>query len=109
MKKKIIVLIFGGAGICLLALLLYQCSQIFTESNSVSAVVQQIIGQGREEIEEQEEMKKIAITFDDGPHPYYTEQLLDGLKKREVKATFFVTGEHAALHPEIIKRMQEDA
>ena len=52
--------------------------------------------------------KKIALTFDDGPHPYYTEQLLDGLKKRGVKATFFVTGEHAELHPEVIKRMSEE-
>ncbi len=52
--------------------------------------------------------KKIALTFDDGPHPYYTEQLLDGLKERGVRATFFVTGEHAELHPDIIKRMQEE-
>lgn len=54
------------------------------------------------------EQKKIALTFDDGPHPYYTEQLLDGLKERGVVATFFVTGEHAALHPDVIIRMQED-
>lgn len=54
------------------------------------------------------EAMKIALTFDDGPHPYYTEQLLDGLKEREVKATFFVTGEHAEMHPDIIKRMQEE-
>ena len=52
--------------------------------------------------------KKIAITFDDGPHPQYTEQLLDGLKERGVKATFFVTGEHAELHPDIIARMSEE-
>lgn len=51
---------------------------------------------------------KIALTFDDGPHPYYTEQLLDGLKERGVCATFFVTGEHAELHPDIVKRMQEE-
>lgn len=51
---------------------------------------------------------KIAITFDDGPHPRYTEQLLDGLKARGVKATFFVTGEHASIHPEIIKRIKEE-
>lgn len=54
------------------------------------------------------EEKKIALTFDDGPHPSYTEQLLDGLKERGVHATFFVTGEHAKLHPDIIKRMQEE-
>lgn len=52
--------------------------------------------------------KKIAITFDDGPHPHYTQQLLDGLQERGVKATFFVTGEHAELYPEVIKRMSEE-
>ena len=57
---------------------------------------------------ENDNLKKIAITFDDGPHPSYTEQLLDGLKERGVHATFFVTGEHAGLHPEIIKRMQNE-
>lgn len=54
------------------------------------------------------ELQKIAITFDDGPHPHYTEQLLDGLKERGVHATFFVTGEHAELHPDIIKRMYDE-
>ena len=58
--------------------------------------------------QESDERVKIALTFDDGPHPYYTEQLLDGLKERGVHATFFVTGEHAALHPDIIERMQEE-
>ena len=55
-----------------------------------------------------EQIKKVALTFDDGPHPSYTEQLLDGLKERGVKATFFVTGEHAALHPDVIERMSEE-
>ena len=58
--------------------------------------------------EDSKSPRKIAITFDDGPHPYYTEQLLDGLKDRNVKATFFVTGEHAELHPDIIERMSEE-
>lgn len=52
--------------------------------------------------------KKIALTFDDGPHPHYTSQLLDGLKERGVQATFFVTGEHAQMHPEIIERMHKE-
>lgn len=52
--------------------------------------------------------KKIALTFDDGPHPFYTEQLLDGLAERGVVATFFVTGEHAALHPEVVERMHRE-
>jgi len=54
------------------------------------------------------EIHKIALTFDDGPHPSYTEKLLDGLKERGVVVTFFVTGEHAVLHPDIIKRMHEE-
>ena len=52
--------------------------------------------------------KKIALTFDDGPHPYYTEQLLDGLKERNVKATFFVLGKHAEQYPELVKRMSDE-
>ena len=54
------------------------------------------------------DIRRVALTFDDGPHPVYTEKLLDGLKERGVKATFFVTGEHAELHPEIIKRMHDE-
>lgn len=60
--------------------------------------------EGEERLEEAD-VKKIAITFDDGPHPSYTAQLLDGLKERGIHATFFVTGEHAELHPDIIERM----
>lgn len=62
-------------------------------------------GEGEQQ-EEQE--KKIAITFDDGPHPVYTEKLLDGLKERDVKATFFVLGQKAEACPEIIERMEEE-
>ena len=54
------------------------------------------------------ESKKVAITFDDGPHYAYTKVLLDGLKERAVVATFFVTGEHAALHPDLVKRMHDE-
>ena len=53
-------------------------------------------------------IRHVAITFDDGPHPVYTERLLDGLKERGVHATFFVTGENAELHPDLIKRMSEE-
>ena len=47
----------------------------------------------------------IALTFDDGPNPEYTVQLLDLLKKYGVKATFFVVGSKVNRNPEIIKRM----
>lgn len=61
-----------------------------------------------DEVKDYDESLKIAITFDDGPHPYYTEQLLDGLKERNVPASFFVTGEHAQLHPDIIERIVKE-
>ena len=54
------------------------------------------------------EPKKIALTFDDGPHPVYTKILLDGLAERGVKASFFVTGENAEKYPELILRMQKE-
>lgn len=54
------------------------------------------------------EKGKIAITFDDGPHPLYTEPLLEGLKERGITATFFVTGKNASLYPEIIRRIEKD-
>lgn len=46
----------------------------------------------------------IAITFDDGPHPTLTPQLLDMLKQRGIHATFFVIGSMAKEHPEILQR-----
>lgn len=52
--------------------------------------------------------KKIALTFDDGPHPKYTIKLLDGLKERNVKVTFFIIGENAKNNPDVIKRIYED-
>ena len=59
-------------------------------------------------IGESDVSRKIALTFDDGPHPIYTPELLEGLKERGVVATFFVTGANATLYPELIAQMQED-
>jgi peptidoglycan-N-acetylglucosamine deacetylase len=46
----------------------------------------------------------IAMTFDDGPHETLTPKLLDLLAQKGIKATFFVLGENAERHPEILKR-----
>ena len=50
---------------------------------------------------------KIALTFDDGPHPVYTPMLLEGLQKRGVKATFFLIGKNIEGNEEIVKQMAE--
>ena len=54
------------------------------------------------------EKPKIALTFDDGPSLNWTPMLLDGLKERGVKATFFLIGENAEANPEIVKRIYEE-
>ncbi|MBG9737614.1 polysaccharide deacetylase family protein [Paenibacillus alvei] len=52
--------------------------------------------------------RHIAFTFDDGPDPDYTPELLDLLRERGVKATFFVLGSKAEKYPELVKRMHEE-
>lgn len=52
--------------------------------------------------------KGIALTFDDGPNPEYTTQLLELLKKYEIKATFFVVGSKVERNKEMVKRMHQE-
>lgn len=47
----------------------------------------------------------IALTFDDGPHNEYTNEVLQILRKENVKATFFVVGKEAEKYPELVKTM----
>ena len=52
--------------------------------------------------------KKVAITFDDGPNAEFTPILLEGLKERNVKATFFLLGKEAEKYPEIVEQMHKE-
>ena len=54
------------------------------------------------------EAPKIAITFDDGPNSHCTGRLLDGLKKRGVKATFFLISKKVKENPDLVKRLDEE-
>ncbi|OCA80942.1 polysaccharide deacetylase family protein [Pseudobacillus wudalianchiensis] len=49
----------------------------------------------------------IALTFDDGPHPLYTPQLLDLLEKHKAKATFFIVGSKARTYPHIVQDIRK--
>ena len=49
--------------------------------------------------------KAVAITFDDGPDPLTAPLLLKLLSTKQVQATFFITGEKAAAHPELVKEI----
>lgn len=50
----------------------------------------------------------VALTFDDGPNPYVTPELLDVLRRERVHATFFVVGRAARAHPELVRRIADD-
>jgi len=50
--------------------------------------------------------KTIALTFDDGPHPRYTPQILKILEEHRIPATFFVIGQNAQRNPEVLKQIQ---
>ncbi|MCY1691279.1 polysaccharide deacetylase family protein [Exiguobacterium sp. SL14] len=50
----------------------------------------------------------VALTFDDGPDPVYTAELLDLLQQEGIQATFFVVGHKAEAHPDIIRRIHEE-
>ncbi|MDM5431112.1 polysaccharide deacetylase family protein [Bacillus mycoides] len=52
--------------------------------------------------------KIVAITFDDGPHPVFTPQILDILAKYNAKATFFVAGNKVKRFPAILKRQVKE-
>lgn len=52
--------------------------------------------------------RTISLTFDDGPDPVYTPQLLDLLSARHVPATFFVTGTQMLKYPDIMRRLTRE-
>lgn len=46
--------------------------------------------------------RRLYLTFDDGPHPQVTPELLSLLKEHDVKATFFIIGKHAKQNPDLL-------
>ncbi len=54
------------------------------------------------------EDKRVALTFDDGPHPVYTKMLLEGLAERNVHASFFVIGKNISGREDLIAKMYEE-
>lgn len=50
----------------------------------------------------------VALTFDDGPNPVYTREILQVLRDYDVKATFFVVGANVAKHPEVATEIVQE-
>ncbi|MBO5355305.1 MAG: polysaccharide deacetylase family protein [Clostridia bacterium] len=51
---------------------------------------------------------RIALTFDDGPHPKYTPLILDILEEFEIHATFFAVGSNVEAYPDLVKRIAKE-
>jgi peptidoglycan/xylan/chitin deacetylase (PgdA/CDA1 family) len=51
---------------------------------------------------------EVVLTFDDGPHPPTTAKVLAALSQECVRATFFLIGQHAAEHPDMVKRIARE-
>jgi peptidoglycan-N-acetylglucosamine deacetylase len=49
--------------------------------------------------------RRIALTFDDGPHPRWTPRILDVLARREVRASFFLVGQRAQQAPGVVRAL----
>ncbi|MEX1207132.1 MAG: polysaccharide deacetylase family protein [Acidimicrobiia bacterium] len=92
-------LLYGGAGLdsC------YGGSQVDRADSCESPVATEV--GDRPPVRSQPGPQSVALTFDDGPHPYYTPAVLDVLARYGVKATFFVVGAKAAAYPGLIQRM----
>ena len=110
MKKKrnrqIIYCIFLAV-LILMGLFLKKKSDRIQAVNSQNVVSEQ--AEKKSDLEQEEELPpRVALTFDDGPHRIYTKNLLDGLRERGVKATFFVVGENIPGNEDLIRQMEAD-
>lgn len=104
--KKLPILI--GVNIILLLINIIFVSDVSFGTNSSSETMEVIPTENNTQNTQTEVKKKIALTFDDGPHEKYTPMLLDGLKERNVSASFFLMGKNAEAYPEIVKRIKEE-
>lgn len=52
--------------------------------------------------------RQFALTFDDGPHPEYTPQILEALRAEGVRATFFVLADRAERYPDLVRRIVDE-
>ena len=84
-----------------LCIFLLFCHFYTTTENSLSQTA------GRTSVTK-EEAPRVALTFDDGPNAKYTPLLLEGLRKRNIHATFFLLGENIPKNEELLLRMQKD-
>lgn len=91
------VIVFIVAALLLLTILVY----LYASFSIRSSLFGKIFWRGRPD------RNQIAITFDDGPHPKYTREILQILKREKVPATFFLVGKKVEAFPEVAREIVE--
>ncbi len=86
-------------------------TEVYAEQAALDKLESQLVGTELEKFVLRRgvgQAKRVTLTFDDGPHPSYTPQLLEILREKKVKATFFVIGHMADKYPDLIKQISAD-
>lgn len=97
------------AGILFAAFTVLSRTDNVTIQEAGISAVKIIAGEGMQRlVREDQDRPQIALTFDDGPDEKYTEKLLDGLKERGIKASFFLLGKSIEGNEHIVKRMHRE-
>lgn len=97
--------------VLMIALLMYGSPEGYLEFPSITRGTKRdviVSGDGDGEPMTQYPTKTVALTFDDGPHPIYTKQLLDGLRTRNIKVTFFLIGNNIDGNEAVVRQMSQD-
>lgn len=95
--KKIFIIVFSAAFfiiVAVAAVCVFFDQAVLVRKNSICRINTQ--------------KKVVALTFDDGPSPQWTPQILDELKEAGVKATFFMIGEHVEQYPDLARRVVDE-
>ena len=89
-----------------------QLRQLIKQSLTTALPQQALLSRGRRlrsnEGADRPSLCAVSLTFDDGPHPDFTPQLLDNLASSDIRATFFIVGDKARQHPEIVRRIADE-
>ena len=92
----------------LLLLLLLLCGCGTKLPSAAVSTAQEEVTAAEQAAEETEPLGYVALTFDDGPTPTHTARLLDGLKERNVRATFFLAGYRLEGNEELVRRIKAE-
>ncbi|MET1064854.1 MAG: polysaccharide deacetylase family protein [Arthrobacter sp.] len=83
-------------------------NKIVVTALAVASLIMALLAGGPTVAAQAAEKPLIGLTFDDGPSPERTAFVLDVLKQKGVKATFFVEGSHAQQYPDLVRRIKAE-